>query len=298
MKNNKFACLSALFRMPTQILSRLTYAALSALMLLASGSLSAASFDKSINGGEVRIHYNAGGAASCDAIVLGVGTAMRSASYNKLSAKLIGYGYVVAIVDHNPGNLQKTDATKFANVANGIKQNLATWLVGKNNCRTVNHWVMGGHSAGGQAAHAAVVNDGHLADAMFNIDPYDISGQGLVSVPTLNWGFTTTTCFVDVDKAAKAAYYKSTGLRALVKVSKQYSTGPCGYSPKYMHCSFCDGHCPACTNCMTTPDHFYVDVAVSVNKFIKAAFYTGWTKSALSFTSTTPKTLFVDGEQP
>jgi hypothetical protein len=287
----KTACLSVLFCMPSLIKTFL-------LTLLTVAVAQAASFDTSAGGGSIRVHYQANGPAACDAILLGVGTAMSADNYDKLSTQLIAYGYVVAIIDHAPGELLKTNATQFANVASAVKDNLASWLAGHNNCTGIAHWIMGGHSAGGQAAHDAVVNNSHLADAMFNIDPYDISGSGLISVPTLNWGFSETTCFVDINKAAKAAYQKSTGGRAFVRVAKKYSWGPCGYSPKYFHCSFCDGHCPACTNCTTTPDSFFVDVARSVNKFINAAFYGQWSKSTLSFSSTTPITLFVDAEQP
>lgn len=296
----KTACLSMLFRMPA-IFSLASRKLLTIAFLFITGATSsfAAYFDTGAGGGDVRVHYNPSATpASCDAILLGVGTAMSRDSYDKLSAQLIKYGYVVAILDHQPGNLTKTDAGKYAKVANAIKQNLVGWMQGKTQCTHVNNWVMGGHSAGGQAAHNAVVNNGYLADAMFNIDPYDISGSGLVSMPTLNWGFTTTTCFVEVNKAAKAAYQKSTGERVFVKVGKKYSWGPCGYSPAYFHCSFCDSHCPACTNCTNTPDHFFVDVGRSVNKFMKALSSGNWSKSALSFSSTTPLTLYVGNDQP
>ncbi|WP_369602723.1 hypothetical protein AAIA72_07180 [Hahella sp. SMD15-11] len=133
---------------------------------------------------------------------------------------------------------------------------------------------------------------------MFNLDPFDMTKVAEVSVPTLNWGFDVTTCFVDKDKAAKLAYYKSNGQRAFVRVAKQYSWGPCGYSPKYFHCSFCDGHCPACTNCQNTPDSFFEDVARSVNRFVTAAFYGTWSRAALTFSSSTPVKLFVDADQP
>lgn len=276
----------------------LTLCLLAGAALLTWSSAQAASFDQNLSAGQVRVHYPQK-TGSCDAVLLGVGTAMSRDSYDKLSEQLIGHGYVVAILDHAPGELVKTSASKYANLVNALKNQLPGWLAGRGTCAGgVAHWVLGGHSAGGQAAHNAVVSDSGLADAMFNIDPYDISGSGSVNVPTLNWGFDVTTCFVEKNKAAKAAYQKSTGPRAFVRVAKQYSWGPCGYSPKYFHCSFCDGHCPACTNCMTTPDHFFVDVGRSVNRFIQAAFYKPWSKSALTFSSTTPVTLFVDADQP
>ena len=257
----------------------------------------AASVDIEIASGDVRVHFPDNSPADCDAILIGVGTAMSAFSYDTLSAKLNSYGYITVILDHQPGELTKTDENRYRALAEDVKLNLLDW-VSDSNCTSIEHWVMGGHSAGGQAAQNAVGNNPGLADAVFSIDPYDISGAASVAVPALYWGFDFTTCFVDKEKSAKAAYYKSTAQRAFVKVKRKYSFGPCGFSPKYFHCSFCDGHCPACTNCKTTPQHFFDDVGTSVKKFMDAAFYGNWSKTALSFNSTTPLTLYVDGDQP
>lgn len=266
------------------------------MVVMLMSTAAATQIDKTVSTGKVRIHYQ-NTPTSCDAILLGVGTAMSASSYDKLSADLTSHGYVTVILDHNPGNLVKTDGSKFAALTNEVKQNLLNWVSGSN-CNAISHWVVGGHSAGGQAAQEAVSNDPQIADAIFSIDPYNANNAGNVSLPALYWGFDVTTCFVDKNDAAKAAYYKSQNLRAFVKVKKKYSWGPCGYSPKYFHCSFCDGHCPACTNCKQTPDHFFTDVGKSVNKFIDAVFYGSWSKSQLSFSSTTPLTLYVDSDQP
>lgn len=269
--------------------------ALSVLAILMS-TASATQIDKTLTSGKVRIHY-ANTPTSCDAILLGVGTAMSASSYDKLSSELTSHGYVTVILDHNPGDMIKTDGAKFTALTNEVKQNLLNWI-GNSNCNAIAHWVVGGHSAGGQAAQDSVSNNPQIADAIFSIDPYNANNAGSVNLPALYWGFDVTTCFVSKNDAAKAAYYKSQNLRAFYKVKKKYSWGPCGYSPKYFHCSFCDGHCPACTNCMQTPDHFFTDVGTSVNKFINAVFYGSWSKSQLSFNSTTPLTLYVDNEQP
>ncbi len=262
-----------------------------------TGAAQAANKDINANNGNVSIHYPTNKGPQCDAIVLGVGTAMSADGYDKLSSQLVTKGFVVAILDHNVGNLVKTDKTKFRNLALEVKSKLLGWI-SDSQCTSISHWVMGGHSAGGQAAHNALVDDATLADAVFSIDPFDISSSGQVNLPALYWGFDVTTCFVEKDKAAKAAYYRSTGQRAFFKVAKKYSWGPCGYSPKYFHCSFCDGHCPACTNCMTTPDHFFVDVAASVSRFVNASFYGTWSKTAVQTATTTPTTLYVDAELP
>ncbi|MFZ5571745.1 MAG: hypothetical protein ACOZF0_15185 [Thermodesulfobacteriota bacterium] len=254
-------------------------------------------FDKSLATGNVRVYYSTACPATSDAILLGVGTSMLTSSYGNLANAMANLGHIVVIMDHNPGNMIKTDATKFRNLALDVRTNLVGWLAATN-CRAIAHWIMGGHSAGGQAAQNAVAGNPGLADAVFSIDPYNCSETGTVHVPALYWGFNVTTCFVTKEDAAEAAYYGSAGPRAFVRVAKKYVWGPCGYSPKFFHCSFCDGHCPACTNCMTTPSYFFTDLATSVDKFIDAAFYGVWSKTNLTFSATTPLTLFVDGDQP
>jgi hypothetical protein len=265
---------------------------------IAAGSAQANYFDKSLSTGKVRVYYSTSCPTTCEAILLGVGTSMLTSSYGNLANALTGYGYIVVIMDHNPGNMVKTDATKYKNLAMDVRANLLSWL-SSTNCRAIAHWILGGHSAGGQAAQNAVSGNPGLANAIFSIDPYDCSSTGMVSVPALYWGFNVTSCFVDMEKAAKAAYYGSEGHRAFQRVAKVYSWGPCGYSPKFFHCSFCDGQCPACTNCMLTPSYFFTDISNSVYKFVNAAFYGTWSKSKLTISNpTTPVTLFVDTDQP
>lgn len=253
--------------------------------------------DKTLSTGQVRIHYSNTTPSNCDAILLAVGTAMSISSYDKLSEELILQGYVTVIMDHAPGNMTKTSSTKYAALANDVKSNLSSWF-GGSICSSVTHWIMGGHSAGGQAAQDAIANSLTQADAIFSIDPYNANNAGYVNLPALYWGFDVTTCFVDKNNAAKAAYLRSQNHRAFYRVDKKYSWGPCGYSPVYFHCSFCDDHCPGCTNCVMTPQHFFVDVASSVKKFINATFYGTWSKSALTLNATTPLKLFVDSEIP
>jgi hypothetical protein len=267
------------------------------LLVFSTTHAQAAYVDKTISTGQVRVFYPAPAPSACDAIVLGVGTSMSRGDYNKLSNKLIAHGYVVVIMDHNPGNMVKTDATRYRNCILDIQANLVNWLAGTG-CASISHWILGGHSAGGQAAQNAIAGDPGLADGIFSIDPYNCSGAGAVSQPALYWGFNVTTCFVTQSDAATAAYYGSNGPRAFYRVKKVYAFNPCGYSPKFFHCSFCDNHCPMCTNCMYTPDSFFTDVASSVNAFVNAAFYGTWSKANLTVATTTPRDIFVDGDQP
>jgi len=260
-------------------------------------NVQAAYFDQTTSNGQMRIVYPGAPASTCDAILIGVGTSMSRGDYDNLANQLITYGYVVVIMDHNPGDMVKTDATKYRNCALDVQANLLNWLSGTG-CTAIGHWILGGHSSGGQAAQNAISADPTLADAIFSLDPYDCSGAGSVSLPALYWGFNVTTCFVTKEDAARAAYYGSTAGRAFYRVKRVYSWGPCGYSPKFFHCSFCDGHCPGCTNCMYTPSYFFTDIAKSVNKFITAAFYGTWSKANLTVSTTTPTELFVDSDAP
>ena len=257
----------------------------------------ALSIDKSLPEGKIRIHVPDQLGTQCTAILLGVGTAMSASGYDKLSNAINQHGHIVVILDHAPGKLMKTDAGKFAALAQRIKDDLLSWM-SETPCNGIQHWIMGGHSAGGQAAQNAVANNTGLADGIFSIDPYNGKDTDRVSVPAMYWGFNKTTCFVTADDAAKETYKRSDDRRAFYQVNSKYSWGPCGYSPKYFHCSFCDGHCPACTNCKTTPDHFFVDVANSVDRFIQHGFSASWSHANMTFNSTTPYRLFMDHEQP
>ncbi len=271
---------------------RQVLAPLTLLATLCFGSSAFAYTDYSLTNGDVRVHLPSGSNSSCDVIVLGVGTAMSISSYDTLSDAINSYGYATVIMDQNVGGLTKTDADDYAALVSEVKANLPTWAA--DSCDAIAHYVLGGHSAGGMAAHNAVAADTTLADAMFSIDPYDISDSANISLPYMVWGFNFTTCFVTKEDAAQAAYEHSSGNRAFYRVEATYSWGPCGYSPKYFHCSFCDGHCPACTNCQLTPDSFFDDVAASVDAFVQSVFYGTWSKAALNISTTTPLTLFVD----
>ena len=257
----------------------------------------AGSVDKTTDAGKVRVHFPDQAQSQCTAFLLGVGTAMSASGYDKLSSRISQYGHVVVVMDHAPGALMKTDEHKFRRLAEDVKAQLTQWLP-NDRCQIIDKWIMGGHSAGGQAAQNAVAHNAGLADGIFSIDPYNANDTDDVHVPALYWGFSKTTCFVAINDAAKGTYQRSRDRRAFYRVNTKYSWGPCGYSPKYFHCSFCDGHCPVCTNCQTTPDHFFDDVAASVNQFAQHGFTSTWSKAAMTINSTTPYTLFVDNDQP
>jgi hypothetical protein len=267
-------------------------------LLFAVSVAQAASMDKTTGIGQYRIIYKSPAPASCEVFIMGVGTAMSRSDYDNLGNAMANtYGYVLVVMDHNPGNMVKTDPAKYRNCALEVKNNILIWMSGTG-CTSVAHWILGGHSAGGEAAQNAVSADPSLADGIFSIDPYNIEGAGRVGGPAMYWGFNVTTCFVEKTDAAEAAYYYTDGPRAFYRVKRVYGWTICGYAPKFFHCSFCDLHCPGCTNCVYTPSYFYADIAKSVNKFITAAFYGTWSKANLTISATTPLELFVDSDAP
>jgi len=83
--------------------------------------------DKTTGIGQYRIIYKSPSPASCEVFILGVGTSMSRADYDNLGNAIANtYGYVVVVMDHNPGNMVKTDATKYRNCAMEIQSNILT----------------------------------------------------------------------------------------------------------------------------------------------------------------------------
>ena len=94
------------------------------------GSAQATYFDKNLGTGQVRVFYKSPSPANCEAFILGVGTAMSRDSYDNLANALTSYGYVVVIMDHQPGSMTKTDAGKFRNCTIEVQNNILGWLSG------------------------------------------------------------------------------------------------------------------------------------------------------------------------
>jgi hypothetical protein len=271
--------------------------AIATAVILAAPGVRAATRDYSVSAGVVRV-TTATLPSTCTAVLQGVGTAMSVSDYDNVAAAIAAYGYVVVTLDHAVGNLIKTDATAFGNLVRQVRANLRTWV--SPGCSAgITRWIVGGHSASGQAAHNAILADPSLADAVFSMDPYNISGLGTLAKSGLYWGFSSTTCFVTINDAAKAAYYRTAPHRVFHRASTSFAWKWCGYIPRYHHCSFSDGGCLGCSNCAGIPPGFYTDVAQSVNKFITALASGNWQKSNLTLTNPqTPVTTFVDADQP
>ncbi|MES2820232.1 MAG: hypothetical protein V4812_14740 [Pseudomonadota bacterium] len=284
----KFVCLRSV----------LTSAAL-LIGILASVSHADAAFDRSLSQGKARITTPGSMPAQCTAVLLAVGTAMSNRDYDTLASHIAAYGYVIVVLDHQPGSLTKTNATKLRNLVLAVKSSLPSWV--SPGCGSgFDRWLLGGHSAGGQAAHSAMLTDSSLASAVFSVDPYNLSGLGTISKPGLYWGFNSTTCFVDVNAAGKAAYNRTpSATRVFHRVDTSKGWQWCGYVPHYSHCSFTNGGCPGCSSCVSAPQSFYNDVAQSVNRFVNALASGNWAKSNLTLVGAqTPVTTFTGSEQP
>lgn len=211
---------------------------------------------------------------SCYALVFGVGTAMTSVDYSKLSKQVAGNGHVMVVLDSAPGSLVKTDETKFANALTSVKTKLVGWLKAGGPCESF-HFLVGGHSAGGRAALQALINAPSVAVGYVGTDPFDCTTvTGRLSVPSVVWAFSKTTCTVSLEKAGGNCYsdHAKIGSRVLYRVSDTttpFSWTCLGWVPTYAHCAFTDAGCAGvCPKCGQTPDQFLVDVSTSINTLV------------------------------
>lgn len=202
------------------------------------------SVTKHIRDGLIRYHYV--DESNCSSIIiLGVGTAMSVFDYDKVSTKVaFGNSTPVVIIDHNPDNIIKTSAEKYANLVNAIKINISTLMPICSNVKT--NIIVGGHSASGEASLKALQEN--LLDfkpvGYIGLDPYEISPRTfdekdfILNIPALYWGFSKTTCLVTKEKAAEAAY-EITSVDARVLFQIQNDKTDC----EMTHCVFSDQGC-------------------------------------------------------
>ena len=109
--------------------------------------------------GYIRYHYddNAQQDAPCETVVLmSVGTAMTTGSYEQLSAELVtNTSMVFIMMDPNPFHIVKLSASKYTRLATAIADHITT-LVPVCTKPPIHGYIVGGHSAGGQAAIQAL----------------------------------------------------------------------------------------------------------------------------------------------
>jgi hypothetical protein len=227
--------------------------------------------------GQIKYHYeNTAQLRHCSfALVVGVGTSMGVDDYDNI-ARLIteGTSIVVITVNHEVGDIIKTSALKYARLVNELWHQLED-LIPVCDSSTA-RIILGGHSASGQAALEAIQKglfEFHPA-AFVGFDPYRITATTMenkllpASLPTLYWGFSDTTCFVQVNQAALGAYRLSSshGGRVLYTIDNRNN--------RITHCVFTDKGCGmrVFTVCGTNKgfDWVYDSVAESIHRFVDA----------------------------
>lgn len=201
----------------------------------------------------LRYHYDddAAGDAACSAVFfVGVGTAMSVGDYDEVASDMsIGGtsgGIVTIIADPAPGNPVKLFSGPYANQVNDVHANLASIVPACEGRKKKKDgdpiFVIGGHSASGQAAIDALddAKGGGInfePSGFFGLDPFEVNTKKMkIDVPALFWGFEYTTCLVSVDKAAEAGYEISPATsRVLYRIENK--------NKMITHCIFTDNGC-------------------------------------------------------
>jgi hypothetical protein len=196
----------------------------------------------------VRLHYD-DAETSCrsSVIIVGVGTAMHVTDYDVVAiAEELGDS-IVFILDPLPRVFVKLFPGPFANKADTLVARMLqqssehanasailpshVQLCPLASSRANSTIVVGGHSASGAAAfNAAIRNLCEFSVAGYlGLDPFLNYGGGKLSIPSLYWGFSSTTCLVAVSYAA-AAYNKPTAaIRALYQLQNDVKSKQCNF---------------------------------------------------------------------
>lgn len=177
--------------------------------------------------------------SACDNVVLiGVGTAMNIDAYDLVSTEMVqGKSVVAMITDHVPNWFVKLDEKRYANFANSIVKDIQNIVPACKNTTAPNKILIGGHSASGQAAWESIQYLDFKPDGFIGLDPFRMDPDDNVDLPTLNFGFTKTTCGVTTSQAAEAAYQASNDTSRVFYQVDNSDQGSLG------HCSFTDRGC-------------------------------------------------------
>jgi hypothetical protein len=215
--------------------------------------------------------------------------------YDKMAERIVSETSIVFVVsNHNVGSLDKKSAKQYADLLNAIHDQQGNLVpICKDNQHPAANIVIGGHSSSGQAAFEAVQRDlFHFEPlAFFGLDPYQISNTTSNSLPmrlpALYWGLTSTTCFVNVEKAALGFFRLTSTIadrgRVLYLIENNQSS--------LTHCVFTDSGCGVgpIVVCPTrsTLDWVYESVAESVHLFLDALISNkGFNKDFFELTAT------------
>jgi hypothetical protein len=240
----------------------------------------------------VRYHYESEAQNPCSVIVIiGVGTTMRVENYDILSTEIARRqpGLIAAIVDHAPGNPLKLSTKRYTNLVEAVAARMEemfpicqTHQRGESQSRPSSHRpkiFVGGHSASGMVAIKSLpLIKGFSPAGLVALSPFKITDDmAAISVPTLLWGFSTTTCGVDVGSAADQAYNLSSVEQGRVLYQLQNPEG------EPSHCVFADDGCrPICPS-SGSAEHAWIRPAVgnSIRNFLRAIEAKNFTKSSM-----------------
>jgi len=223
--------------------------------------------------GIFRYHYDTQITRCSCVLLIGVGTTMKVGDCDLLAAEIARAreDLIVGIIDHAPGNPIKLSANRFAKLANAINAELKMLVPP---CRKVpvdsKHRkpkiLLGGHSASGGAAMRALTLLDFAPAGFVGLSPYRITdNMRNITISSLFWGFSKTTCGVDIGHAADAAYSLSSPKSGRVLYQLQNP------DDQPSHCTFADNGCPICHS-SDSEDYNWIRSAVgeSVGKFIRA----------------------------
>lgn len=237
-----------------------------------------------IEEGIVRYHYQTEEAKSlCSSIVvIGVGTTMSVADYDILATEIAGAqtGLVAAIVDHDPGNPLKLSTRRYANLVNAIAARTDEIIpVCQDSASSHGTDIfIGGHSASGMVAiQSLTLLDGFTPAGLIGLSPFKITDNMVpISVPMLLWGFSATTCGVNVGNAADQAYNLSSMEHGRVLYQLQNPSG------EPSHCVFANDGCMPICPC-SSEEYAWIRPAVgdSVMHFLRAVQSENFSRESL-----------------
>eukprot|EP01031_Cornospumella_fuschlensis_P031210 gene31210-37718_t len=148
------------------------------------------------------------------ALVMGVGTNMAKEDYSDIATALVQAlpDFFVVIMDSNPGGFKKTDSTMFANALTTVDQWFTQQRVG------VQGWLLGGHSASGEACVEAVnkglvkVTGRVLAFVGFDPFKWQANAQNLydLKLPSLIFAKTKKDCVSDLANSGTGFHIHAT----------------------------------------------------------------------------------------
>jgi hypothetical protein len=149
---------------------------------------------------------------------------------------------VTIITDHAPRLFVKLSGKGYAKLANTIIAELAEIVPEACASNQPKKIIIGGHSASGSAAWKSLDYLDFQPDAFIGLDPFQLNPDDDFKLPSLNFGFTKTTCAVTTTGAGQAGYQASEKDHRVFYQIDNSAGNSLG------HCSFTDTGCfgPIC----------------------------------------------------